>query len=164
MIMSKAEAGVELTILDSKAQALDRVDTLTRFTNAGLPQEVVLRLQEVWDAREVIAGRVIHVGKIVFMEMNRFVDANPNLAFGVALGAAAGALTSLIPGIGPLIAPFAMAAGILIGALAGQALDRGTRATNPVMEVTQDLISLARKFFELLASIFNALLPQTAGT
>ena len=96
------------------------------------------------------------------MEINRFIDENPNLAIGVALGAAVGALTAMIPGIGPLLAPFTMAAAVLIGALSGQDLDNEKGANGAIGQIAQDLINLARKFFELLASIFNALRTETA--
>jgi hypothetical protein len=157
MSMTAAEAKVELAILDSNAQEFDRVDAFTRFTNAGLPQEVVQRLQELWDAREEIAGRVVHVGKIIFMEINRFLDENPNLAFGVALGAGVGALASMIPLIGPLLAPFVLAAGILIGAVKGYELDAGVTVSDALSRISQEIIIIARKFFDLLARIFNAL-------
>ena len=157
MAMSTAEAQVELSILESRAQELDRLDALTRFTNAGLPQEIVQRLQALWDAREEIGGRVVHLGKIVYMEINRFIDDNPNLALGVALGAAVGALTAMIPWVGPMLAPFAVAAGILIGAISGHELDAGIKAKYAITQIAQEFIVIARKFFELLASIINVL-------
>ncbi|MBK6348449.1 MAG: hypothetical protein IPF50_00910 [Proteobacteria bacterium] len=162
MEMTPAAANIKLTVLDSKAQTTDRLDSLVRFTNAGLPQELIHRLGELWDARQEMSGRVVHVGNIIFMEINRFIDENPNLAIGVALGAAVGALTAMIPGIGPLLAPFTMAAAVLIGALSGQDLDNEKGANGAIGQIAQDLINLARKFFELLASIFNALRTETA--
>lgn len=162
MALSAAEANIQLSVLDSKARDYDRVDALTRFTNAGLPQEIVQRLRGLWDERDEIAGRAVHIGRIVFMEINRFVDENPNLAFGVAVGAACGALTAMIPFIGPLLAPFVMAAAILIGAIAGHEADAGIKASNAMTRISQEIIAIARKFFELLANILNALRSQTA--
>jgi len=153
MTLSTAEANLELAILESNAREIDRVDVLTRFTNVGLPQEVVQRLRELWDAREEITGRVVHSGRIALAEIIRFIDENPNLVIGVALGAAVTSLVSFIPVLGPL----ALALGIVIGGLAGQKLDAGQKPGPGVVGITQELILLARKFFELLISVFNAL-------
>jgi ElaB/YqjD/DUF883 family membrane-anchored ribosome-binding protein len=162
MSMTAAEANIELAILDSKAQDLDRTDFLTRFINKDLPQEVVMRLQELWDAREEIAGRVVHVGRIALSEINKFVDANPNLAIGVALGAAVGVLTSMIPFIGPILAPLAAALSLVVFIISGKRLDDDQKTRGGLIGIGQDVILLARKFFELLASIFNALRTQPA--
>ena len=159
MTMPTAEAQVELSILEANAQDLDRLDALTRFTNAGLPQEIVQRLNRLWEAREEIAGRVVHVGRIALSEINRFIDENPNLLIGAALGAAVTALVSFIPILGPL----ALALGIVVGSLAGKRLDDGQKPGAGVIGIAQELILLARKFFQLLASIFNALCPQSAS-
>lgn len=153
MNMTQAEAGIELAILDARAQELDQLDALTRLTNAGLPQEVVLRLQELWDRRAEIGDRVIHVGRIVAAEIFRFVEENPNLAIGLALGAAVAALLAMIPVVGPFLMPLAIALGII----AGHKSDEGEKAKTLIIGVPQDIIAIARKFFELLASIFNAL-------
>ena len=161
MTMSSTEAQTELGVLEARAKEQDRLDAFVRFTNAGLPQEIIRRLEALWDAREEIGGRVVHTGRIIFMEVNRFIDENPRLALGVALGAAVGALPAMIPWIGPALAPFALAAGVLIGATAGHRLDEGVRAKHGIIRVAQDIIEVARKFFELLARIFNALRTVT---
>jgi hypothetical protein len=94
MDMTPAVANLKLTILESEAQATDKLDSLVKLKNKGLPQELLNRLEDLWDARREVGGRVVHVGKIIFMEINRFLEENKNLAIGVALGAVVGALTS----------------------------------------------------------------------
>lgn len=164
MSISPKEANVKLTILESQAHDLDRLDTVTRYTNAGLPQEVVQRLQELWDAREEIGGRLVNVGRIALSEINKFIDANPNLAIGVALGAAVGVLTSMIPFIGPILAPLMAALSLVVFVISGNRLDDGQRTRSGLIGIGEEVILLARKFFELLASIFNALRQQAAST
>lgn len=160
MELSPSEARIELSILDSKAQDVDRLDAFVHFLNQGLPQEVVLRLQDLWDKREEIAGRVVHVGRIALTEINRFIEDNPHLAIGAALGAAVAALVSFIPVLGPL----ALALGITVGGLLGHRLDDGEARGPGWIGLAQELIVLARKFFELLISVFKALRPQPAAT
>jgi hypothetical protein len=159
MELTKPQASIKLAILESQAEEMDRVDLLTRFTNSGLPQEVLLRLQDLWEKREEVAGRVVYVGRVALAEIVRFIDENKNLAVGVALGAAVASLVAFIPVLGPI----ALALGIAIGGIAGMNIDKGKTPTNPLVAVGQDVIELARKFFELLISIFRALNATPAG-
>jgi hypothetical protein len=76
---------------------------------------------------------------------------------GVALGAAVGALVNLIPFLGSLLAPLATAMGIVVGGLAGARLDRDLKVEKGSIGIAQELIILAKKFFEFLAAIFIAL-------
>jgi hypothetical protein len=157
MNISNAEAKLELALIDSKANELDRIDFISRLTNANLPQEVVFRLEELWEATHVIGKKVVHTGKIIIFDILRFIEDNPHLAMGVALGAAVGALVSLIPFLGSLLAPLATAMGIVVGGLAGARLDRDLKVEKGSIGIAQELIILAKKFFEFLAAIFIAL-------
>jgi hypothetical protein len=66
-------------------------------------------------------------------------------------------MVGLVPWIGPLLAPTAAAIGIVIGGVAGARIDRGQKPEEGVIGVAQDLIIIAKKFFELFAAIFSAL-------
>lgn len=157
MNISNAEAHLELALLDSKAQQLDRLDVFARFTNAGLPPEIILRLEELWETTKHVGNNIIRIGRIIIMEIMRFVKENPNLAIGVALGAAVGAITSLIPYLGQFLAPLSIAIGAAIGGVAGSRLDRGQKPGKGIVGISQEVIALAHKFFELFAAIFIAL-------
>jgi len=157
MSISEAEAKLKLTILNSNAIELDRVDTVTQLTNMGLPQEVITRIEDLWEKTKIIGGQVIHIGKVILAEIMKFIKENPHLAVGVAIGAALGALTSLIPFIGPLLAPLVTAVSVVVGGIAGLRLDRGEDPREDIIGVTQELILIAKKFFELFANILNVL-------
>lgn len=157
MTMSSSEAQLELTLLNAKTNGFDEHDAFTSFVNAGLPMEIILRLKELWGATKVLGGKVIRIGKIIVIEIIKFINENPNLATGVAVGAAVGSLISLVPYLGPLLAPLSTAIGALLGGLAGARLDRTNKNAQGIVGVAQDVIVVARKFFELLASIFMAL-------
>ena len=157
MSISDAEAKLKLSILNSNALDLDRVDTVVKLTNMGLPQEVITRIEDLWDKTKIVGGQVIHIGKVILAEIMEFIKENPHLAVGVALGAALGALISLIPFIGPLLAPLVTAVSVVVGGIAGLRLDRGEEPSDDFIGVTQELILIAKKFFELFANIFNAL-------
>jgi len=119
----------------------------------GLPQEIITRINDLWEKTKIIGGQVVHIGKVILAEIMKFIKENPHLA----VGAAVGALTSLIPFIGPFLAPLATAITMLIGGITGYRIDQGKDQKDGVIGVTQELIMIAKKFFELFASIFNAL-------
>lgn len=162
MDVSHAEATLELGLLNAKAQDLDRTDTFARFASSGLPQEVLFRLTGLWESTRTIGGKIIHIGKIVILEIIRFIEENPNLVIGVAIGAAVGSLVSMIPYLGPTLAPLAAVLGVAVGAVAGARLDRGQEVGLGITGIGQELIILARKFFELFAAIFAALTKEFA--
>lgn len=155
--LTTAEARIELALLDGKTLAIDQTDVFSRFANAGIHPEIIFRLEELWEATRIIGKKVVHIGRIVILEIVRFIEENPNLAIGVALGAAVGSLTSLVPYLGYLLAPISVAVGAFVGGIAGARLDRGQKPGNGVVGLAQEVIILANKFFSLLASIFSAL-------
>jgi len=157
MSLPEAEAKLKLSLMNSNVLDLDRIDTVAQLTIMGLPQEIITRLNELWDTTKEIGGQVVHIGKVIIAEIMRFVNENSGLAVGVAIGAAVGALTSIIPAIGPLLAPIATAISMLIGGIAGYRLDEGAENESGVIAVSQDVIMIARKFFELIGNILGAL-------
>lgn len=157
MTISVNEAKLELTLLNSNVLDLDRIDVFARFTNAEMPSEIVFRLGELWEQTKVVGGKIIHIGKIVINEILKFIENNPNLVLGVALGAAIGAIVSLIPYLGPIIAPLTMLVGATLGGVVGSRLDRDKKAVHWIEDISQELILLAKKFFEFFAAIFIAL-------
>jgi len=160
MSLSESEAKLKMTILNSNAMEINRLDAITQLTNTGLPQEIITRIDELWEKTKIIGGQVIHVGKIILVEIMNFMKENPHLSVGVAIGAAVGALISMIPFVGPILAPLATATSILVGGIAGYRIDQGNKPTDGLIGVTQELIMIAKKFFELLANIFNTLRMQ----
>jgi len=160
MVVSAAEARMELMVLESKAEYFGGPEFDATFTVAGLPPEVVLRLKELWETTCRIGAKMFRVGKVILMELARFVRENPNLSVGVALGAGVAALVALVPVLGPFLAPLAALLGVAIGSVAGSRLDRGEAASEGTVGMTQEAIIIARKFFELFAAIFSAVASE----
>lgn len=157
MPLTESEAKLKLSILNSNVIELDRMDAIAQLTNMGLPQEIITRIEDLWEKTKIVGGQVIHIGKVILAEIMKFVKENPHLAIGVAIGGAVGALISMIPFIGPFLAPLAAAISMLVGGIAGYRIDQGKEAKDGVIGVTQELIMMAKKFFELFGNIFNAL-------
>jgi len=158
MSLSQAEAKVQLALLNSGTAKLNRMDTIVFLTNMDLPQEVITRIEVLWEKTKVIAGQVVEIGKIIIAEIIRFINENKNLAIGVAMGAAIGVLVNLVPVLGSLLAPLAFAVGAIVGGTLGARLDRdGDVLSDGYMGIAQEVIIIARKFFELFVDIFNRL-------
>lgn len=154
------EAKLELALLNARTYDIDRIDMITQLTNKGLSQEVVTRMDTLWDKTKFIAGETVQIGKIIIIKIWEFVEANPNMAIGMAVGAAIGALTNMIPFIGPFLAPITMALGAVIGGAAGHRIDKmnkGQKVSDGIIGIAEDIVSMAKEFFKLFAEILNAL-------
>ena len=149
---SPQEGLLELSMLNAEVKEQDFTETMVELLNRNIPTEIVTRLKELWEATKTLAGEVIRIGKIIVQKIVDFVRANPNLVVGLALGAAVSSLVGMVPLIGPALQPIATVIGSVYGAGAGSRMDSG----QPVDALVAGAIKLAKEFFELLASIFNA--------
>jgi hypothetical protein len=149
-VLSKEQGVFELTLLNAELSRDQFDDFVVMGVSRGIPVEIMTRLQGLWNLTKEIAGEVVAIGKIVVRKIFEFLKANPNLSIGIALGAAVGALISGIPFIGPLLAPLSAGLSMLYGAAVGSTLDQGVQSNDPFVAATL----LARKFFELIQSIF----------
>jgi hypothetical protein len=92
---------------------------------------------------------LIEVGKIIVIKIIEFLKANPKLAASLAIGAAVYLLAHAIPFIGPLLAPLLAAAAAIYAFGTLSSLD--------------DVIKMAKEFFALLVSVFNAVANRWAA-
>lgn len=162
--MTSTEAKLELMILNTDANALDWTDLATLLHRRGAPLELVTRMQELWEKTKVIAGKVVNIGRVIVMKIWEFIKANPHMVLGAVLGAALGALVNLVPFIGPLLAPVAMTIGITLGVLEGHRIDKIAEGQNVNYSIFGDLITAAKRLFQLIADIFMALRDEYLAT
>lgn len=149
----KPEQGMfELTLLNAEISTTSFDDTVVDALDRGIPPELVTRLKELWEQTKLIAGEIVAIGKIIVRQIIDFLKANPKLTIGLALGAAVGALVGGVPLIGPLLQPLSTMIATLYGAGVGAALQNGDSSGSPFTAA----IELAKKFFELLMNILNA--------
>ncbi|MFM1885722.1 MAG: hypothetical protein RL026_879 [Pseudomonadota bacterium] len=147
--MTEAQASLELSLLNAETQGQPLERFLDEAIANGAPPELATRLGMLWEETKVIAGEVIHVGRIIVMRIIAFLKANPALGAALAVASAAYVLSHTIPFIGALIAPIiALAAGAIVLKEA-MTLERAQQ--------------MARDFFALLVDIFNILKDQFAG-
>jgi hypothetical protein len=151
-VMSKEQGALELSLMNAEQDAKPFESLLLEGLNAGIPAEIMTRLENVWKVTQRIAGEVIALGKIIVTCIFEFLRAHPGITVGIALGAAVGALSTGIPLLGPLLAPLVSKISIFYGAGLGAAYSDGVLTSDPIVAA----ISLANKFFELLREIFLA--------
>lgn len=158
--MNANVAQIDLMVLQTEVKGKTWLEAVVHFTNNGVPQEVIMRLESLWDVTKKIGEQVYEIGKILVMKIIEFIIANPGLAIGAVLGVAVGSLTSMIPWVGTIIAPVAMSIGGFFGAVAGHRLDKiakGELSSYRDSSLFADLITIAQEFWKGLAEIFNAL-------
>jgi len=146
------QALFELSLLNAEEADASFDDVVVDGISKGIPAELLTRLRELWEKTKKVGGEVIAVGKIIVRAIFNFLKANPDLTIGMAIGAAFASLIALIPFIGPILAPSSVILGGLYGAGVGATAETGGITSEPLAAA----IALAKKFFELLGQVFNA--------
>ena len=162
--MTQEIAVKDLLIEEIRASKQNRDDIFEFFMSKNLAKEAIIYLQKLWEHTVEISGNIVFIGKIIVMKIIDFIKENPNMVFGMALGAITGALASIfvswIPVIGQALSILGIAGGILIGAIAGNRMDRaakGEYVDNGLFAVFGDTISVAKKFLKLFYEIIDTL-------
>lgn len=140
----------EIGKLEFEYESIDRQKMRAYLLKRGLPIEVVTRLDDLWTATKEIWGKVLKVGKIIFLKIAEFIAKYPHVAIGILVGAAIGFLVNGIPLLGPLLSPITTALGALAGGIAGAKIDTGK-------DGLQSLIIVVKDFFSLIIEIFQAI-------
>jgi len=155
--LSLPQANLKMALWQVDADAMSSTDLYVWLNDIGLPHEVSIRLHELATYTKKAANKVLLIGKILVIKIIEFVKAHPHLAIGVAVGVAVEILANSIPFVGPLLAPLATALGIPIGAIAGHRLDRGKEVSDGIIGIVQEIIEIAKDFFQLLIDVFNTI-------
>lgn len=140
--LNSEQAMLEFTLLNAETSGQSFDDVVLEGFQRDIPPEVLTRMKSLWEQTKKIGNEVIDVGKIIVMKIIEFLKAHPKLLVSLAIGAAVYLLVHAIPLIGPLLAPL-LAVGSTLFAF-------GTLSS------LDDVIQLAKDFFALLVSIFNA--------
>ena len=164
--LSLPQANLKMALWQVDADSVSSSELYVWLNDCGLPHEVMIRLHELASYTKKAGNKVLAVGKIVLLKIIEFVKAHPNLVIGAgigtALGAAVASLITSIPFLGPLLAPLAAALGLTItafGAITRHRLDKraqGKEVSGGIIGIAEDIIEIARVFFQLLIDVFNA--------
>jgi len=150
--------------MESNSKRTTMEERYAEFKALGLPSEITTAFTEMSKkTAKTVAGKSIEIGKIMIDQIIVFIKENPNMATGAAIGAAVGALGFLIPFIGPVIGPLTTVIGAALGGVTGHRIDKrnkGEQSSVGIQGVMEDLITIAKAFFKLLADIFKAIIDQ----
>ncbi len=166
-VMTKTQADLDLILLNAEVGSVASSDLYIWLRESGLPSEVAIRLKSLIDTTKKVADQVINIGKIILIKIIEFVKEHPNLATGIAVGVALGVIASMVPFLGSILSPIAIALGVSVGAIVGHRMDKTDKENavntdlNLTTTVTQDIIEIARYFFELLIDIFNTAFDES---
>lgn len=159
--ISRPEAALELALWQAEADATSSSDIYVRLRESGLPPEVAIRLKELMAVTKRVGDKLISLGKVIVMKLIEFIQKHPHMAIGIALAAAISVVVAGIPYIGQFLAPIVAVIGIPIGAIAGHRMDKAANGVIDgglgVIQLTQDVIEIAREFFQLFIDTLSAL-------
>lgn len=172
--LSPAQAKLKLTLLDKKAEAQNSYEVYSEFLDLGLPPSVMEVLEKISKVVWKVAKETFAIGKIILLEVIKFVKEHPLLVLsctaGYAIGVAIGGLLTLSPMlakvwvIGPLLAKLLSLLSSLCqvtfvvgGFLVGLQIDRA------FPHVGQDIQKVATDFFDMLARIIGTIQSRYAG-
>jgi len=151
MVLTEAQAWEEMVKYEDEVRESTVEDVIVYFQKKGLPQEVIMRLVNIYEKVKKVGGKIIPIGKVIIARVIEFIEAHPKMLLGMALGAALGALAFLIPAIGGWLGPYAMEIGAILGGIAGGEMD--TQTTNAY----QLAIAMAKEMFEFFANVINCI-------
>lgn len=146
--MAESEAEFELDLHDAEAEGRLWPDVSTELLKRGVPIEMVVRMEKLWEATENFAGKVFRAGRIIIIKIVEFLSKNPKVAGSLAVAAAAFALSNAVPLIGHLLAPIVA---LVIGT-------SSIIASSSFVEMQQ----AALDFFKLLIDVFNVIFNGAA--
>lgn len=170
--MDKNLAQIELLAMHGKAEKLDNTDRFTFLLNAGIPKEIITRLEELLEVSIKIGSTIVNFGKIIIMKLIEFIKENPHLTIGMILGVYFGTVMELpvmeyIPDMAiELLNAISFYALLFIGAIAGvmkdTSIDQGIpndskNMIQGVLATAGDLIGVIKivlkKFIDIIISL-----------
>jgi len=165
--LSLPQANFKMALWQLEADSMSSSDLYVWIASSGLPDDIAIKLHQLAHYTEKVGNKVISVGKIILIKIIEFIKAHPYLSIGIALGAVVGLLVNTIPFFGQFLAPLATVLGITLGAIAGHRLDKrrqGKELFNiGVIGVTEEIVEIAKEFFQLLIEVFSLVFQEVTS-
>ena len=164
-IRSKAQAELELALMQAESDSMASSDLYLWLRECGLSPEIAVRLKELVNVTQRIGNKVVSIGKLIVMKLRDFITAHKNLAIGTVLGAAIASLVTATPLLGSILAPLGALLGLMI-AVTGHQRDKhpdGNGRGVSLEELPQNLIEMARTYFDLFIETFQIIMAEFAS-
>lgn len=162
---SKAQAELELALMQAESDSMASSDLYLWLRECGLSPEIAVRLKELVNVTQRIGNKVVSIGKLIVMKLRDFIMAHKGLAIGTVLGAAIASLVAAIPLLGSLLAPLGGLLGLAI-AVTGHQSDKhptGDDGGVSLLDLPQNLIEIARAFFDLFIETLQNIMTELAS-
>ena len=114
---------IKFMLCEAQACRANPDELFERLLKLGVPPEIAVWLVKFCRVTKRIGRQVVHLGRIVVLELIRFLQEHQGLFIGAAIGAAVGYLTVHVPLIGPHLAPLVAMVGAIYGAAVGHGVD-----------------------------------------
>ncbi|WP_274642421.1 hypothetical protein [Pseudomonas serbica] len=164
-IISMAQAEIELALMQAESDSMASSDLYIWLLECGLSPEIAIRLKELVKVTQRIGNKVVSIGKLIVMKLREFITAHKGLAIGTVLGAAIASLVAAIPLLGSILAPLGALLGLTI-AVSGHQSDKqptGRGAGVNLLELPQNLIEIARTYFDLFIETLQLVMAELAS-
>lgn len=159
-IVSKAQAELELALMQAESDSLASSDLYLWLRECGLPPEAAIRFKDLVAVTCRIGDKIVSVGKLIVMQLREFIAAHKNLAIGSLMGAAITTLVAAIPFFGSILAPLGALFGLTV-AVAGHRCDgTGSDVGVNIFELPQDLVAIARNFFDFFIQTLQVVISE----
>lgn len=162
--LTRLDSAIQLEILQANVDDSFKNDLLTKVINADLPTELVTRLEQLWTTTKTIGAKVIHLGKLIFSEIYKFITTYPHLTIGVAIAGALQVIVTAIPIIGPLLAPIVQIIAMSIGFRIDRDEEVATDLEGLAVGAITDAMKVAKEFFQYLIKLFKAAWQEATGS
>ena len=159
-IVSKAQAELELALMQAESDSLASSDLYLWLRECGLPPEAAIRVKELVAVTCRIGNKIVSVGKLIVMQLREFIAAHKNFAIGSLMGAAIATLVAAIPFLGSMLAPLGALFGLAV-TVAGHRSDvTGRDVGLNIFELPQDLVAIARNFFDFFIQTLQLVMSE----
>lgn len=159
-IVSKAEAELELALMQSESDSMTSSDLYIWLRECGLPPEIAIRIKDLVNVTKRIGDKVVSIGKLIVMKLRDFITAHKGLVIGSLLGAAIASLVSALPLLGSLLAPLGTLLGLTFVVTGHQQDKYEARGAVRLLEVPQNLIEIAQVYFEVFIETLQAVMTE----
>ncbi|MCP3792535.1 hypothetical protein ACVWY1_005088 [Pseudomonas sp. TE6288] len=159
-IVSKAEAELELALMQAESDSMTSSDLYIWLRECGLPPEIAIRIKDLVNVTKRIGDKVVSIGKLIVMKLRDFITAHKGLVIGSLLGAAIASLVSALPLLGSLLAPLGTLLGLTFVVTGYQQDKYEAGGAVRLLEVPQNLIEIAQVYFEVFIETLQAVMTE----
>lgn len=159
-IVSKAEAELELALMQAESDSMTSSDLYIWLRECGLSPEIAIRIKDLVNVTKRIGDKVVSIGKLIVMKLRDFITAHKGLVIGSLLGAAIASLVAALPLLGSLLAPLGTLLGLTFVVTGHQQDKYEAGGAVRLLEVPQNLIEIAQVYFEVFIETLQAVMTE----